>query len=176
MTEGDEFARRLRAARAYGGVSQAQLGAALGVSEATIKRIETGQTQPGDLMRRAYAQAAAEHCGLPVTFFLVDFATLRVGGEAMAPASAASTIAALDRIEEELALARHALVGILPSEVLAVTGLGEGLASAAAADAASKTGRKANGDDPQGAGDKERPSTRKPRRAQGGGGRRRPAR
>lgn len=60
---------RIRAARAYAAMSQPQLGAVLGVSAATVKRMEVGSraTTPEELLM------IAQTCRVPRAFFADGF-------------------------------------------------------------------------------------------------------
>jgi transcriptional regulator with XRE-family HTH domain len=64
-----EVARRVRAARAYAGLTVAELADRLGMGVQTIKRIESGRRTA-----RGFELAAiAETCELPREFFELDF-------------------------------------------------------------------------------------------------------
>jgi transcriptional regulator with XRE-family HTH domain len=72
----DELAKRLRAARGYAGLSQEGLAAQVGISPATLKRVESGQRSLRRFERQAFIAAVADATGLPVRWFTVDFETL----------------------------------------------------------------------------------------------------
>ena len=74
--KGGEIAGRLRAARGYAGLRQPELAAALGVSLATLSRMENGRTTVSDNTRREVAAI----CGVPATFMEVGFDPFRVPG------------------------------------------------------------------------------------------------
>jgi transcriptional regulator with XRE-family HTH domain len=67
-----ETARRVRAARAYAGLSVQELADAIGLGLQTIKRIEAGKRNA----RRYEIWAIAETCSLPRDFFDIDFGLL----------------------------------------------------------------------------------------------------
>src|SRR5947209_15300390 len=60
-TRAPELTRRVRAARAYSGLSVGELAAAIGVGAQTVKRIEAGRRNP----RQMEVWAIADVCGLP---------------------------------------------------------------------------------------------------------------
>lgn len=64
------YGQRIRAARSYAGLSQRELGEALGIDEQTIKRREADKQAPkdGELM------AIAQICGVPLGFLRQGFA------------------------------------------------------------------------------------------------------
>jgi transcriptional regulator with XRE-family HTH domain len=68
----EETARRVRAARAYAGLSIPRLAKELGVGMQTIKRIESGRRSP----RRYELWGIADICGLPSGFFERSFDVL----------------------------------------------------------------------------------------------------
>lgn len=72
----EALTRRLRAARAYAGLSQPDLAAKLNTSQDTIKRIELGQRELQGYERDGFLRAVAGACGLPVEFFTEDFARM----------------------------------------------------------------------------------------------------
>jgi transcriptional regulator with XRE-family HTH domain len=86
----DHFAARLRAARAFAGLSQEELAEALGDSVSTIARRETGKspTKPGDRI------STATVCGVPPEFMEQGFGVI-----------------AQDEILERLARIEAALIG-----------------------------------------------------------------
>src|SRR3954453_8543251 len=63
-----EVARRVRAARAYAGLSIQELAARVGIGLQTLKRIENGRRKPSGPELLAIAEA----CGLPREFFDLD--------------------------------------------------------------------------------------------------------
>jgi transcriptional regulator with XRE-family HTH domain len=65
----EEVAKRVRAARAYAGLSIPRLADELGVGLQTIKRIEAGHRSP----RRYELWGIADICGLPSGFFEASF-------------------------------------------------------------------------------------------------------
>jgi transcriptional regulator with XRE-family HTH domain len=67
-----EIARRVRAARAYAGLSVAELANRVGLGLQTIKRIESGKRNA----RPFEVWAIAEACELPREFFDLDFQEL----------------------------------------------------------------------------------------------------
>jgi transcriptional regulator with XRE-family HTH domain len=67
-----ELARRVRAARAYAGLSVADLADRVGLGLQTIKRIESGKRNA----RPFEVWAIAEACELPREFFDLDFQEL----------------------------------------------------------------------------------------------------
>jgi transcriptional regulator with XRE-family HTH domain len=60
----DGIARRLRAARGYGKLSQPALAQELEISEGTVKNIELGKRAP----KRSELLAIAEACSVPMWF------------------------------------------------------------------------------------------------------------
>lgn len=64
----EEIARRIRAARAYAGLSTAALAERIGLGTQTIKRIEAERR----IARRFELWAIAEACGMPRAFFEHD--------------------------------------------------------------------------------------------------------
>jgi transcriptional regulator with XRE-family HTH domain len=86
-----ETARRVRAARAYAGISVTELAQHLGLGLQTIKRIECGKRAA----RRFEVWAIADACGLPHEFFELDFEVMG------SPESALRE--SLERFEERLA-------------------------------------------------------------------------
>lgn len=68
----EEVARRVRAARAYAGLSIPRLAEELGVGMQTIKRIEAGHRSA----RRYELWGIADICGLPPGFFEESFDVL----------------------------------------------------------------------------------------------------
>jgi transcriptional regulator with XRE-family HTH domain len=67
-----ELARRVRAARAYAGLSVSELANRVGLGLQTIKRIESGKRTA----RPFEVWAIAEACELPREFFDLDFKDL----------------------------------------------------------------------------------------------------
>jgi transcriptional regulator with XRE-family HTH domain len=94
----EETARRIRAARAYAGLSITELAERLGVGEQTVKRIEGGRRT----VRRYELWGIADVCGLPRKFF--EASNLgTVGDEAREVFSALRRLEdRLNRIEERL--------------------------------------------------------------------------
>lgn len=72
MANADELSRRLRAARAYKGLSKLEMATALGMSESTYKRIETGTKGFEGWQREGFLAAIADATGMPRGFFNVD--------------------------------------------------------------------------------------------------------
>jgi transcriptional regulator with XRE-family HTH domain len=66
-----DLTRRVRAARAYSGLSVQELATAIGVGAQTIKRIEAGRRTP----RQMEVSAIADVCGLPHNWFSADWAS-----------------------------------------------------------------------------------------------------
>ena len=97
MTSLPETAKRVRAARAYAGLTICELADRLGVGVQTIKRVEAGRRT----VRTYELIGIAECCGLPREFFQVDFA--QVKGTEPSLAEAVARIA--ERVE---ALVEHA--------------------------------------------------------------------
>jgi transcriptional regulator with XRE-family HTH domain len=90
-TSSAETARRVRAARAYAGLSVNDLANRIGLGLQTIKRIECGKRTA----RRFEIWAIAEACGLPREFFEMDLELLNRQATVMHEAMA--------RVEERLA-------------------------------------------------------------------------
>jgi transcriptional regulator with XRE-family HTH domain len=86
-----EVARRVRAARAYAGLSVSDVATAIGLGAQTIKRIEAGRRTP----RSFEIWAIADVCGLPREWFMADFKALSHQAERQAEL--------LRRVEEQLA-------------------------------------------------------------------------
>lgn len=61
----EELGRRIRAARAYAGLGQAELSENLQMSQTTLARIEAGEPKA----RKIEMWAVAEMCGLPRAWF-----------------------------------------------------------------------------------------------------------
>lgn len=76
VVDRDELRRRVRAARAYAGMSLDQMAAALGVGRQTLVRIERGERKP----KRMELREMAAISGLPVEFFSADFRRLADAG------------------------------------------------------------------------------------------------
>jgi transcriptional regulator with XRE-family HTH domain len=94
MTDLDQTARRVRAARAYAGLSVNALAERLGVGAQTIKRIEAGRrsARPYELW------GISQICGLPREFFDGNFEAM--SSEAVAVAGALARLESrLDDIE-----------------------------------------------------------------------------
>lgn len=85
-----EVARRVRAARAYAGLSVYDVANAIGLGAQTIKRIEAGRRTP----RSFEIWAIADVCGLPREWFTADFDALCRQAERQT--------ALLDRVEDRL--------------------------------------------------------------------------
>lgn len=90
-TSSGETSRRVRAARAYAGLSVNDLANRIGLGLQTIKRIESGKRTA----RRFEIWAIAEACGLPREFFEMDLELLNRQATVMHEA--------LSRVEERLA-------------------------------------------------------------------------
>src|SRR6476661_8134546 len=90
MSLSPEVARRVRAARAYAGLSVNELAAKIGLGLQTIKRIESGKRTA----RRFEIWAIAEACCLPREFFEIDLELLS--------RRAAALQEALARVDERL--------------------------------------------------------------------------
>ncbi|HET9198215.1 MAG TPA: helix-turn-helix transcriptional regulator [Solirubrobacterales bacterium] len=73
-----ELGKRIRAARGYAGVSQEQLGEALGFAGPRMNRLENAgrKTQLSPAEREGIIKTAARVTGLPAEFFTVDFSSL----------------------------------------------------------------------------------------------------
>lgn len=72
----EEFAKRLRAARAYADLSRKRLAAELGTSESDVRRWEEADETKRRLspaQRRAHLVAVAEACGVPVRWLQEPF-------------------------------------------------------------------------------------------------------
>jgi transcriptional regulator with XRE-family HTH domain len=96
-----ETARRVRAARAYCGLTVREVADAVGLGLQTIKRIEAGSR----VARKSEIVAIAEACGLPRDWFEADFEAL------VQLASEADEL--LARVDRRLArIERH--VGLAP--------------------------------------------------------------
>ena len=67
-----DLAARIRAARAYAGLTQPALARHLEQDAQTVKRTEAGRRQPKEPELLAIAKA----CGLPYEFFTIDFGEL----------------------------------------------------------------------------------------------------
>lgn len=76
--ETDEIARRVRAARAYAGLTIPQLAERIGVGERTIKRVEMRQR----IARTYELWAIADACGVPRWFFETEFQELTSADQA----------------------------------------------------------------------------------------------
>lgn len=109
MTSSIEIARRVRAARAYAGLSVKELATRIGLGLQTIKRIEAGKRTA----RRFEVWAIAEACGLPREFFEVDLDML----------SRQATVLqdTLARVDERLARVERALARSTQSSPLRET-------------------------------------------------------
>ena len=88
LVQSSDVARRVRAARAYAGLSVRELADAIGIGVQTIKRIEAGARAP----RTMEVWAIAEVCGLPNEWFEMD-----VEGLANHAAAAADLLERVDR-------------------------------------------------------------------------------
>jgi transcriptional regulator with XRE-family HTH domain len=71
-----EVRRRLRAARAYAGLSRTELAERLGISKDTIERIENGRRQFGEFELPGLLEKFADATGLPAGFFTEDWRAL----------------------------------------------------------------------------------------------------
>lgn len=89
--EGSEVVARVRAARGYAGLSQKALGEKLGLSEATMKRIERGERGYEEMELREIARL----CGVPYAWFTVPSLVQAVDGAA--DATLAERVEALER-------------------------------------------------------------------------------
>lgn len=67
----EEVGKRVRAGRAYAGISQRDLCEEVGISPPTLTRIESGEREP----RKWELMAIAHVCGLPMTWFLGELPT-----------------------------------------------------------------------------------------------------
>lgn len=65
-----ELGRRIRAARAYGQLSQVEMARKLGVSTATLIRYEKGQHEVPDLSRMGIATKVIELTGIDSDFVM----------------------------------------------------------------------------------------------------------
>ncbi len=65
-----ELGRRIRAARAYGQLSQVEMARKLGVSTATLIRYEKGQHEVPDLSRMGIATKVVELTGIESDFVM----------------------------------------------------------------------------------------------------------
>jgi transcriptional regulator with XRE-family HTH domain len=92
-----EIARRVRAARAYSGLSVNDLADAVGLGVQTIKRIESGKrtARPFEIW------AIAEACKLPREFFDLDFRELSLAASAQSE-MLARIDCRLDKLERAL--------------------------------------------------------------------------
>lgn len=106
-----DMPKRLRAARAYAGLTQPELADRLGVGRMTIVRGEEGEREP----KRMELREIAEICGVPLAFLEHGFAALEVDPrlrELLAKAKGAlqgreATLLEIDALAAELdALAR----------------------------------------------------------------------
>jgi transcriptional regulator with XRE-family HTH domain len=97
MSSSTETARRVRAARAYAGLSVNELAGRIGLGLQTIKRIESGKRTA----RRFEIWAIAEACNLPREFFEVDLDLLSRRAAVLQEALA-RVDERLDRIERRL--------------------------------------------------------------------------
>jgi transcriptional regulator with XRE-family HTH domain len=91
LIHASELARRVRAARAYAGLSVRDLADTIGIGLQTIKRIEAGTRAP----RKMEIWAIAEACELPREWFELEWTEL-----AMRAAEGAELLA---RVEARLA-------------------------------------------------------------------------
>jgi transcriptional regulator with XRE-family HTH domain len=92
-----EVARRVRAARAYAGLSVNELAGRIGLGLQTIKRIESGKRTA----RRFEVWAIAEACNLPREFFEIDLDLLSRRAAALQEALA-KVDERLERIERRM--------------------------------------------------------------------------
>ena len=108
-----ELARRVRAARAYAGLSRGELAEKIGMSEATLKRVELGERGLGDLEADTFVHRVAAAANLPAEFLTAPFERLAV------PADAGSQLDRLERKVDAL------LTAVAPEQAAA---LGDALA------------------------------------------------
>jgi transcriptional regulator with XRE-family HTH domain len=97
VSSSTEIARRVRAARAYAGLSVSELASRIGLGLQTIKRIESGKRTA----RRFEVWAIAEACNLPREFFEIDLDLLNRRAATLQEALA-RVDERLERIEREL--------------------------------------------------------------------------
>lgn len=71
MMDAKEVGKRVRAGRAYAGISQKDLCEEVGISPPTLTRIEAGEREP----RKWELIAIAQTCGLPMTWFTGELPT-----------------------------------------------------------------------------------------------------
>lgn len=86
----EELARRIRAARAYKGLSREQVGKKIGVSGVTVRRMED-QSLTRDIKDVELA-GIADACDLPADFFNADLQLLRYVAEAWPDESTMSSL------------------------------------------------------------------------------------
>jgi transcriptional regulator with XRE-family HTH domain len=98
MSPSLETARRVRAARAYAGLSVTELANRIGLGLQTIKRIESGKRAA----RRFEVWAIAEACGLPREFFEADLDLLNRRATALQE-TLVRVEERLERIERQMA-------------------------------------------------------------------------
>lgn len=72
----DDLGQRVRAARAYAGISREMLADAMGLKSATLGRIEAGVEPLAGDDRRAIIHSVATVTGIPEAAFTVDYAEL----------------------------------------------------------------------------------------------------
>src|SRR3954453_22620459 len=99
-----EIARRVRAARAYAGLSVNELANRIGLGLQTIKRIESGKRAA----RRFEIWAIAEACNLPREFFEIDLDLLSRRSSALQE-TLARVDERLERLENLIARPRRGI-------------------------------------------------------------------
>jgi transcriptional regulator with XRE-family HTH domain len=97
ISSSTEIARRVRAARAYAGLSVNELAERIGLGLQTIKRIESGKRAA----RRFEIWAIAEACNLPREFFEIDLDLLSRRSAALQE-TLARVDERLERLERQL--------------------------------------------------------------------------
>jgi DNA-binding XRE family transcriptional regulator len=108
----NEIKRRVRAARGYMGLERPAFGEALGVSTATVLRMET-EDGPARTAKK-YLEKIANASSLPVEFFTVDFSRLHeLTGEPTPP----SHLSLEERVHRiEMRIAAHDAEALAPSD------------------------------------------------------------
>jgi transcriptional regulator with XRE-family HTH domain len=108
---GDDLGKRIRAARAYAGLSQETLADGISLTLHAMQRIEAGVEQLAEDDRRSLVRGVAASTGLPEQFFTVDYASL--AAEEAPEEELSSLGAALERIDLVLGrIAEH--LGVEP--------------------------------------------------------------